>query len=72
MLSIARAGPLDRRGDQPGDQETAIQHDCGAFGTDSFSSPRSVGVTKMKVVALGSDPVLRNHFDLGCALLFSA
>jgi hypothetical protein len=28
-------------------QETATQHDCGAFGTDSFSSPRSVGVTKI-------------------------
>jgi hypothetical protein len=28
-------------------RKTATQHDCGAFGTDSFSSPRSVGVTKL-------------------------
>jgi hypothetical protein len=40
------------------EQKTATQHDCGAFGQDSFFLPQKRRRNEdQRIVALGSDPL---------------
>jgi hypothetical protein len=69
MLSIARAGPLDQRSDQPGTGDGITL--TAAHLARWLSSPRGVGVTKIGGFRDREQPRPGKHVSLGYAFAVS-